>query len=450
MQNKKILIVEDESVTAEDLSSKLSKMGYEITGRVASADGALASIKGNRPDLVLMDILINGDRNGIEAARLIQDERSIPVVYITALSDEKTLADARATDPYGFIIKPYTPSDLRSSIELALYKYDIESRLKKSEEKYRILVDGAVSAIFIVQDEVFKYANPATEFYTGYGSSELVGKSFRDIVHPDFREIINYNYGKLLNRTGQTMRFGFRIVDKNGKGLWIDFNGTSIEYEGRPAILGEAIDITEKKLAEETNERSLERLRKIINGIVNAISYTVETRDPYTAGHQKRVAELARMIAVEMDLPPDTAEGVYMAGIVHDIGKITVPSEILTKPGSLSETEMSLIRIHSQVGHDILKGIEFPWPLAQIVLQHHERLDGSGYPHGLRGDEILMEARIISVSDVVEAMASHRPYRAAIGSETALEEIEKNRGVLYYEPAVDACLSLFRDKGFSF
>jgi putative nucleotidyltransferase with HDIG domain len=174
----------------------------------------------------------------------------------------------------------------------------------------------------------------------------------------------------------------------------------------------------------------------------------LEARDPYTAGHQRRVAHLASAIAMEMGLPQENIDGIQMAGSIHDIGKLAIPAEILVKPTKLTNIEFSLIKEHAQSGYDMLKDVESPWPLAQIVHQHHERMNGSGYPRNLKGDEIIIEARIMAVADVVEAMASHRPYRAALGIEVALEEIEKNKGILYDNTVVDACLRLFREKNY--
>ena len=180
------------------------------------------------------------------------------------------------------------------------------------------------------------------------------------------------------------------------------------------------------------------------------MALTVEMNDPFTAGHQRRVANLARAIATEMGLSRERVDGMRMAGFIHDLGKLSVPGEILSKPGRLTEIEFNLVKTHPQVGYDILKRVESPWPVAQIVLQHHERIDGSGYPTGLRGDEIMLEARILAVADVVEAMSSHRPYRPALGIDRALEEISRNRGLLYDPSAVDACLKVFTEKGFKF
>jgi putative nucleotidyltransferase with HDIG domain len=174
----------------------------------------------------------------------------------------------------------------------------------------------------------------------------------------------------------------------------------------------------------------------------------VETRDPYTAGHQVRSADLARAIATEMGLPQDKIDGIRMAGSIHDIGKLSIPAEILSNPTKLPELEFSLIKEHAKKGYEMLKDVESPWPLAEIVRQHHERMDGSGYPRNLKGDEICMEARILAVADVVEAMASHRPYRPGLGIDAALNEIEKNKGIFYDDAVADACLRLFREKGF--
>ena len=204
-----------------------------------------------------------------------------------------------------------------------------------------------------------------------------------------------------------------------------------------------------RKRAEKKLQKSYEKLQRALEGTVNTLVSTIELRDPYTAGHQRQVTKLACAIAREMGLPEEQVEGIRMAGLIHDMGKITVPAEILSKPGGLNDLQFGLIKMHPQIGYDILKGTDFPWPLAQIVLQHHERMNGSGYPQGLSGEEIMLEARILAVADVVVAMASHRPYRPALGLDKALEEIAQNKGVLYDPEVVDACLRLFTEKGFS-
>jgi putative nucleotidyltransferase with HDIG domain len=210
----------------------------------------------------------------------------------------------------------------------------------------------------------------------------------------------------------------------------------------------------QRNLEEMVNERtlslqaSMRKLESAMSGIVRAIAHTVETRDPYTAGHQRRVAGLAAAIAETVGLPSERVDAVRMAATIHDLGKIAVPAEILSKPSRLTANEFNLIKEHPQVGFDILKDIDFPYPIATIVFEHHEKMDGSGYPRGVTGQEILPESRILTVADVVEAMASHRPYRPGLGIDKALEEIERNRGKFYDPDMAAACLRLFREKGY--
>ncbi len=209
-------------------------------------------------------------------------------------------------------------------------------------------------------------------------------------------------------------------------------------------------DIAELKGSEKELEETLEKLRKAMGGIIHAIVSTVEVRDPYTAGHQQRVANLARAIAHDMGLPKEEVEGIRMAGTLHDLGKVNIPAEILSKPGQLTEIEFSLIKMHPQIAYDILKKIDTPWPIAEIVYQHHERIDGSGYPRGLTGKDIHLASKILTVADVVEAIASHRPYRPALGIKKALNEVSQFRGIYYDEHVVNTCIALFTENKFTF
>lgn len=232
-----------------------------------------------------------------------------------------------------------------------------------------------------------------------------------------------------------------------------DYSYSDIIAAGATDFIAKPFQVSEleAKLDRITREKLvLRQLQTTLMEAIEALTSALEMRDPYTAGHQRRVAQLALAIAAEMGFAEPTLTAVRMAGLVHDIGKISVPSQILAKPSQLKETEMSLIREHVEAGYEILKKVHFPWPIARIVHQHHERLDGSGYPRHLSGDEILLEAKILAVADVVEAMSSHRPYRAAIGRTAALEEIEKNQGRFYDQCTVQACLRLFREKHYSF
>jgi putative two-component system response regulator len=215
-------------------------------------------------------------------------------------------------------------------------------------------------------------------------------------------------------------------------------------------VLKERMLLRERDRAQGELQEGLDKLQRAIEGVIRVIAVTVETRDPYTAGHQRRVTNLASAIAKELGISQDHIDGINMAGLIHDCGKISVPAEILSKPTSLNEMELSIIRTHPQIGYDILKTIEFPWPVERIVLQHHERENGTGYPQGLDKNEIIIEAKIIAVSDVVEAMASDRPYRPSLGIDEALEEIRNNRGILYNSDVVDACLKILSSGSFEF
>lgn len=209
-------------------------------------------------------------------------------------------------------------------------------------------------------------------------------------------------------------------------------------------------NISERRQAEQSQLHSADRLRAALEDMISAIAATLEQRDPYTAGHQRRVAQLAVSMGREMGLSNDVLEGLHFGGLIHDIGKISVPAEILGKPGLISDIEFALIKVHAEAGYEILKNITFPWPVAQMVYQHHERLDGSGYPQGLAGEQIILEARILAVADIVEAMSANRPYRPGLGMEAALNEIARLRGSALDPLAVDACLRVIREKGFVF
>ncbi|MGD0020701.1 MAG: PAS domain S-box protein [Smithellaceae bacterium] len=326
-----------------------------------------------------------------------------------------------------------------------------ETALTKSEEKYRSLVENAQEGIY--QSAVgYLTLNPALAHMLGYDSPEEVMATVTDIarqlyVNPDDRKKLL----EIVNEKGSITNFETEYYKKDGSRIWVSINMHAVRDDQGHILYYQGInqDITEKKKIEAERQENIARLRKSLGATINAMAVTVETRDPYTAGHQRRVADLARAIATEMNLTGDQIDGVRMASMIHDIGKISIPSEILTKPTKLTNLEFNLIKTHPASGYNILKDIEFPWPIAQIVLEHHERIDGSGYPNGLKGEQILLESKIIAIADVVEAISSHRPYRAAFGIDAALDEITKNRGILFDPDLVDACLRLFREKNYN-
>jgi PAS domain S-box-containing protein len=302
--------------------------------------------------------------------------------------------------------------------------------------------------VTIIQDKVIKFSNRRQAEMSGYTVEELIGKSIYDLAPPDSLSVMKERVA--LRDQGKDIPeiFYGRLLCKDGTIKETESSTNLIQYESRPASMAITRNITERKREEEKLQQTLNDLKKAVGTTVQVLVSALESRDPYTAGHQSRAANLACAIATEMGLSQDKIEGIRMAGVIHDIGKLSVPVEILAKPTKLTELGFSLVKEHSRSGYEMLKNVESPWPLAQIVHQHHERMDGSGYPRKLKGDEILIEARILAVADVVEAMASHRPYRSAWSIKTALEEIEKNKGILYDNAVADACLKLFREKDY--
>ena len=327
-----------------------------------------------------------------------------------------------------------------------------EEALKNSEAKYRNIFENAIEGIYQSTIEGrFITANAAFARMAGYDSPEELIESIKDIgtqlyVHPEDRK----RFMEIREAKGFVDGFEVEFYKKDGSKFWVVINARTVKDEQGKILYIEGLieDITIRKHAEEQLHQTLDSLKKAVSTTIQVLVSAVESKRSLYGRSPVRVADLARAIATEMELSHDKIEGIRMAGSIHDIGKLSIPAEILSKPTKLTNIEFSLIKEHPQTGYEMLKDVESPWPLAQIVYQHHERMNGSGYPRNLKGDEILMEARIMAVADVVEAMASHRPYRPTLGIEAALEEIEKNKGILYDDAVADACLKLFREKGY--
>ena len=325
-----------------------------------------------------------------------------------------------------------------------------EETLRESEEKHRILLSESTDPTFSFTPEgQYRYVNRVFAEGVGKPVEDIIGKSIWDVFP---KEEADKSFASLSQvfRTGEEKVIEVRVPRADGDRYYMTTITPIKDTKGEMlSAICSSKDITDRKREEEQLRESLEQLRRAVETTIQVLVMAVEVKDPYTAGHQRRMTNLARTIATEMGLTPEKIEGLRMAGVIHDIGKITMPSEILSKPTKLSDIELSLTREHVRLGYDILKDVESPWPLAEIVLQHHERMDGSGYPRNLKGDDILMEARILAVSDVVESMASRRPYRPALGIDAAIEEISKERDILYDPEVVDACLKLFHEKRYS-
>ncbi|MFC1829343.1 HD domain-containing phosphohydrolase [Thermodesulfobacteriota bacterium] len=321
MDKKRILVVEDDKITAKLISKSLQELGYSVSSVVPSGEEAIQKVEEDAPDLVLMDIVLEGDMDGIAAAKEIRFRFQIPVIYLTGYAEDEFLDRVKITEPYGYILKPFNTRELHTNIEIALYKHNSEQQLKAA--------------------------------YT--------------------------------------------------------------------------------------------RLKKTFRKTIDAMSMISEISDPFLTGHQQRTAKLAQRIAKQMGLNEDRIEATYLAAIIHDIGLKSVPFEILNKP-KRSKDDDAIYQTHVMIGYNILKTIDFQWPVDRIVFQHHERIDGSGYPQGLLGENIIMEAKILAVADMVETKTSHRPYRSALDIQSVLEDISKHQGVLYDTDVVDACVKLFSER----
>jgi PAS domain S-box-containing protein len=325
-----------------------------------------------------------------------------------------------------------------------------DEALRESERKYKSLIDNFQDIILTINLEgKITFASQSIKEKLGYESAETINMSILDFVQEEDHQRVMENLQKGMKGEKIT-GFQIQVITKSGKRVFFESFFSRVYKDGE-VVGAQAIikDITESKRAEEELKQSFERMRKALGATVQSISMIVEMKDPYTAGHQQRVSDLARAISTEMGLSADQRDFIRTASAIHDIGKISIPAEILSKSTKLTDMEFNLIKTHAQSGHDILKDIEFPWPVADVVLQHHERMDGSGYPQGLKGNDIFLEARIMAVADVVEAMASHRPYRPSLGIDCALDEISRNKGILYDADVVDACLKLFQEKGYT-
>ena len=328
-----------------------------------------------------------------------------------------------------------------------------EEQLIASETKYKELWNNAPVAYHTLSPEgIITSVNETELKMLGYSLKDMLGKPIFKFIEPSQREEARLRFLRKISGR-ETAKSDNRIYIRNGGAKIFVSVEDVLEYDRNHEVVSvrtTMIDVTRQRQIENALHHSFSKLKKNMDDAMRVIARLVEMRDPYTAGHQIRVAELACAIARELGLNEDTVEKIRMAGVMHDIGKINVPIEILSKPGKISESEMNIIKIHPSVGYEILKEMDFPYPVAEAVLQQHERMDGEGYPGRLRPNRILMEARILMVADVVEAMSSHRPYRPSKGLKEALKEIQKNKNKLYDPNVAKACLNVFKKTKFVF
>lgn len=458
-KNLRVLIVEDSESDAALGVRALERAGYEVSHeRVEDAKQIKAALKKQAWDVVIADHSLP-DMDSFRALKLLKESgQNIPVIVVSGAIGEETAVMIMKAGAQDYVMKanltrlaPAVERELRD-FEILRGRKQMEEALVESEAKYRSLIETSGSAICTTDlERKLTLINDRFSRMLGYSHDELRGKPLSYFIHQDDLKRVLEAFSHSVAGTRSVLPIEFRGIRRNGKIIWLCTSPTMITINGTIAGFSAIItDITDLKKAERDRIQNAEKLVAAMRSMIETIAMTTELRDPYTAGHQRRVAHLAKAIAEEIGLSECKIEGIYMTAIVHDIGKTSVPTDILSKPGKLSELEFDLIKTHPKAAYDVLKGIKFPWPIAEPILQHHERLDGSGYPMGLTDGQICLEAKIIAVADVVETMASHRPYRPAIGIDKALAEISSNKGILYDSNVVNACLRLFTEKAFKF
>ena len=465
-QSLRVLIVEDSEDDALLIIRELKKGGYNPVYKLVETAAAMKkALKEKQWDIILCDYSLPKFNAPSAISVLKEANVDIPLIMVSETIGEDMAVECMRLGAQDYIMKdnlsrlcPAIARELKDA-EIKNKQKQAESQweialeaLRQSEEKHRTIIENIQEGYFEIDlAGNFTFFNDSMCRCLGYSKEELMGMNNRQYTDKKNAKKLFKSFNEIYT-TGITGRiFEYDIIRKDGTRRQLEgFASLQKDSSGkRTGFRGTIRDITERKRTEEELLLTIESLRKAFGNTIQVMVSAIEARDPYTSGHQIRSADLARAIATEMGLPHEKIDGIRMAGSIHDIGKLSIPAEILSKPSNLTNIEFSLIKEHSRSGYEMLKDMESRWSLAQIVYQHHERMNGFGYPRNLIGDEILMEARIMAVADVVEAMASHRPYRPALGIEVALEEIEKNKGILYDNDVADACLILFRKKGYS-
>lgn len=482
----RVLIVDDHAPSRYLVRWCLDSAGHEV---LEAADGieALAVARAESPDLVISDALMPR-MDGFSLCRAWMADRDLAHVpflfYSASYPSDSDREFGLGIGARGYLTKPMPPEDLLAAIERALGDADktsskpairgndfdkthhdivntkLEAKVvelntlnqayKAQRQEYERLFRANPQPMWIYDSRTLKFleANDAAVARYGYSRNEWLAMTIEDIRPPEECERLRASV------TGdQATSFSdtdvWTHVKKDGSRIQVEISAHSLDFDGRPARVVMALDVTERVLAQEREKTHLQRIEDAMRGTITVVTRMVELRDPYTAGHERRTAQLCAAIGAELGMGPDQLDGLTMAAMVHDIGKISIPTDILSKPGKLLPIERKYIEQHAEAGYELLKGLSFPWPLAAIVWQHHERMDGSGYPQGLSGDEILPEARVLAVADTIEAMASHRPYRPAFPVEQALAEIETHAGSRYDASVASACVRLFRERGYT-
>jgi len=449
----RVLLIEDSEDDAVLILRELRKAGYTpVSERVETEYTMRSALSSQKWDIILSDYNMP-EFCAAEALSVYREcGIEIPFIIVSGAVGEEKAVQLMKEGAHDYVMKDNLKR-LVPAIERELKESEDRKSRKIAEDSYRksdFIVNASRDMMALInRSGIFETVNSSfCKIFGKERQQEIVGHSVSEMWG---QEVYEQKIKPCLERC------------QNGEDIntedWFDMEGMGtqcleisyIPYRNSNGVVTHAImaahNITNRKMAEQELDKSYRNLQKTLEETVNALSALVEMRDPYTAGHQNRVAGIARAIAQELGLSEDAAQGIWVASLIHDIGKVRVPADILSRPAHLSSAEFELIKEHPRTGYEILKKIDFPWPIAEIVLQHHERINGSGYPLGLKGDEILFASRIIGVADVVEAMTYHRPYREALGLDAALDEIKENKGILYDSDVVDACIKVFLEKG---
>ena len=389
------------------------------------------------------DVARHMDVNSFICIPIVFEQESMGVLMVDNIRSKRPLTESDMSLLMG--IAPQVAISITNATSF--------EKTRVSEERFRALSENAPDVIYTLDAHgAFTYVNPAWERILGHRKEEVIGQYFVNFVKKEDSRIFISAFKSVRDKKQWAIDLYGAIIHKNGTERLFNLSGApNLDADGKViGVVGTFKDVTDLKKSEAELQVSFNKLQTAMSSTIDAISIIVELRDPYTAGHQRRVASLACAIAKELKMSEDQIDKIRMGGLIHDIGKIYIPAEILTKPGRLSKIELDMMKSHPEVGYKILQQVDFIPPIAQIVYQHHERMDGSGYPLGISGDDILLESRIIAVADSVEAMASHRPYRPALGIEKALEMILNEKGKSYDSQIVDACVTLFKNRDFQF
>ena len=449
----RVLLIEDSEDDAVLILRELRKAGYTpVSERVETEYTMRSALSSQKWDIILSDYNMP-EFCAAEALSVYREcGIEVPFIIVSGAVGEEKAVQLMKEGAHDYVMKDNLKR-LVPAIERELKESEDRKSRKIAEDSYRksdFIVNASRDMMALInRSGIFETVNSSfCKIFGKERQQEIVGHSVSEMWG---QEVYEQKIKPCLERC------------QNGEDIntedWFDMEGMGtqcfeinyIPYRNSDGVVTHAImaahNITNRKMAEQELDKSYRNLQKTLEETVNALSALVEMRDPYTAGHQNRVARIARAIAQELGLSEDAVQGIWVASLIHDIGKVRVPADILSRPAHLSSAEFELIKEHPRTGYEILKKIDFPWPIAEIVLQHHERINGSGYPLGLKGDEILFASRIIGVADVVEAMTYHRPYREALGLDAALDEIKENKGILYDSDVVDACIKVFLEKG---